>query len=220
MTPPKIPQANSNTGRVLLVVFLVLVVGAASLVYTIASTFRLGPETAVLAKSARPAGANHLQKRLALNLGATTFGLVRFAGCIPSLPPEARAAMKTVRSAEVGVFQLSSGTKEKDLDRTAILSRADTAMSRKGWDRIVGVIKDREVVAIYTPRRSTNPRKLTFCLLVCKEQELVVARVSGDPQPLLELAAAELAKGNSLLAKARLESEKFVPLGTDVASSR
>lgn len=181
---------QEKRGQVLLPLLAVLSLGIVSLALSVASFFLLGPETSALVRSARTDNANPWQKRVALSVGGMTFGVVRLAGHLPKLPPEARAAMQTVRSAEVGVYQLKSGTSPSALDRSGILSRADASMSRRGWERVVGVQNNRELVAVYAPTRGLTPRSLHFCILVCTDKELVVARASGDPRPIMELAAA------------------------------
>jgi hypothetical protein len=149
--------------------------------------FRLSSETRALRESLMSSVAGHWDKRLAVNVGSWTVGLARLGLSFVRLPPEAQAAIDSVRGADVGVYRLRQAPGR--VDSAAAFRAADEAMAARGWDRIVGVAKASELVGIYTPRSGCG---FKCCLMVLHEQDLVVASVRGDPRPLLKLATRRL----------------------------
>ena len=105
---------------------------------------------------------------------------------ISDLDPEARTALHAVRGAEVGVYKLRAGHKE--LKRAVILSVADKAMARRGWDRIVGVMNQGEFVAIYVRHDARSTRNVRVCLLTLNGEGMVVASARSNLEPLMEMA--------------------------------
>ena len=98
-----------------------------------------------------------------------------------------------MRAAEVGVYKLREGPVPED--HGAILRRADQAMTRRGWVRVVGVSHDRELVAVYMPRKGASPRNLKCCVMVFNGRELVVAAARGNLEPLWAIAGKHLESG-------------------------
>jgi hypothetical protein len=149
--------------------------------------FRLSSETRALRESVMNSVSGQWSKRFAVNVGRCTVGLVQLGSGLVHLPPEARAALDSLRGGEVGVYRLQQA--QGCINPAAVFQAADRAMAARGWDRIVGVAKASELVGIYAPRSGSG---LKCCLMVLHEQDLVVASVRGDPRPLLKLATRRL----------------------------
>jgi len=65
-------------------------------------------------------------------------------------------------------------------------------MSRRGWERVVGVAQGRQFVAVYLPRSLRTVNRMACCVAVLNEQDLVVASARGNLEPLLALATQRL----------------------------
>src|SRR5689334_10402664 len=92
--------------RVLDLVLCGLIVGISVVVLGIASYFRLSPETSALRESVLTSVNGTWNKRIALNVGFFTTGLVRAGSHFFKMAPEPRAAFETLRAAEVGIYKL------------------------------------------------------------------------------------------------------------------
>ncbi|MGO8696650.1 MAG: hypothetical protein ACLQVY_02880 [Limisphaerales bacterium] len=153
----------------------------------VASYFRLSPETRALRSSVMESVPGKWNKQIAVNVGGFTLGLVRFGSSFFHLPPEARAALQAVDGADVGVYQLRNSPPA--LSYSGMLAAADQSMRRRGWERIVGVVQDRQFVAVYMPRSLRPIKGIKCCVMVLDGHVLVVASVRGNPESLLALAA-------------------------------
>jgi hypothetical protein len=155
---------------------LVAVIGATSYI-------RLGPDATALRNSVikiTPAKA-----RVVVNVGLSTTGVARLVAGFFPIPSEAQMAMKSIRAAEVGVYRLEQ--RMEDLDRARVLSTTEGVMCKRGWDRIVGVSHDQELVAVFMPKKAcaTNMR---CCVLVISDEDLVVVSARGNIEEVLKLA--------------------------------
>ena len=106
------------------------------------------------------------------------------------MPAEPRAALDSIRGAEVGIYQLEQSAAW--VNPGAILARADKAMLARRWDRVVGVNREQELVAVYVPQRGLSTDRLTCCVLVLHGRDLVIGGASGNPEPLLQLAHSRI----------------------------
>src|SRR5207249_1368616 len=118
--------------------------------------------------------------------GPLSLNLARAGLAFVDLEPEARTALNAVRSAEVGVYTLCG--ERQHLNLAAMLSAADRTMAGRGWDRVVGVMNGRELVAIYVPAQARSTRNMKVCLVTVNGQELVVASARSNLEPLMEIA--------------------------------
>ena len=159
-------------------------------VFSVVSFFRLGSDAAALRKSAMASVSGTWNKKITLNAGGLTTGVIRFAVHHLKVGPEPRAALDSVRGAEVAVYKLHDGA--PFVDHAAILAGADKTMFARGWDRIVGVSEERNLVAVYFPRRAAWGGTLKCCVLVFNGADLVVAGARGKLQPLFDLATKKL----------------------------
>jgi hypothetical protein len=116
--------------------------------------------------------------------------LVRMGSRSFPLEAEPRAVLETVRGAEVGVYELAE--EPTCGDRESLLAAADKAMGGRGWQRVVGVRRDREVVGVYVPGKRVASRRMKVCVVVLHGRDLVVASARGNIEPLMALAAQRL----------------------------
>ncbi len=183
--PPRlVPCPRKFRPAFVIVPALVGVFGAC--VIGITGYFRLSPETTALGQIMREAAPGKWNTKIAVHVGWFTTALVRAGSHCFELEPEPRAALDTLRSAEVGVYELEQP--EAEADRAAVLARADKAMARRGWDRLVGVCHSRDLVAVYIPHRGLKPTRVKCCVLVFSDRNLVVASAKINAEPLLALA--------------------------------
>jgi hypothetical protein len=129
--------------------------------------------------------------QVTLHSGFVTTALVRAGARLFKLPPEAQAAISSVHGLDVAVYKQSQATAGW-VDPGAIMARADEAMSARRWDRVVGVSRDDELVAVYAPRRGVTLNSVRCCVLVLHRNDLVVAGANGNVEPLVEVAQRHL----------------------------
>jgi hypothetical protein len=149
----------------------------------VASCFRLGSDARVLRNELIKSSGVEWRQQIAVNAGYFTLGAVRAGLSCVKLDPGARATLQSVRSAGVGVYQLPSGTPPPD--RAAMLAVADSAMTARGWERVVGAMDRRDLVAIYLPGRNVAIHRLKCCVLVFDGKEMVLVSARGNLEPLL-----------------------------------
>jgi len=182
--------------RYLALVLLLLALFSFPLVCAIGVTgyLRLSSDTGALRDSFMTGSHAQWQKKFAAHVGGMTFALVRAVCQFLPLPPEPRAAVNALHGAEAGVYELpqSSGS----ANPSAILARADQVMTGRGWLRIVAVAHEHELVAIYIPSKGVTSKRMTCCLAVLNDRELVVVSARANLDPLLQLAAARLAEAH------------------------
>jgi len=154
--------------------------------YSVVSFFQLGSETAALRNSCFRATGGEWHKRIALNAGWLSTGLARVLAGIVNLPPEARTALAAVHGAEVGVYR-QQGAHPASCWPT-LLDSADRAMGPRGWERVVGVVNEHELVVVYMPCKRLSPERVGCCVMVAQGEDLVVVGARGNLKPLLSLA--------------------------------
>jgi len=69
-----------------------------------------------------------------------------------------------------------------------MLAGADSTMTARGWERVVGVMNSHNLVAVYVPERNISAHRLKCCVLVLDGKEMVLVSVQGNPEPLLTYA--------------------------------
>ncbi|HWW01142.1 MAG TPA: hypothetical protein VNZ64_15710 [Candidatus Acidoferrum sp.] len=189
-TPPKPPGSGFRAGYAVAAAvplfFVLCVVG-------VTGYFRLGSETTALRQSLMGSVDGQWKKTIAVHLGWFTTSLVRAGSQLVKLDPEPRAAIEAVRGVEVGVYKLHGDSQRED--HGAILARADKAMNRRGWVRVVGVSHDRDLVTVYMPRKGMSMRNLKCCVMVFNGRDLVVASARGNLEPLWAIAEKHLELG-------------------------
>jgi len=160
---------------------LLLLLGAG-----VASLFHLGSDVRALRNELIKSRGGEWRQQIALNAGRLTLYAVRVGLAGVRLDPGARAALQSIQTAGVGVYQLASGTPPPD--RAAMLAAADSAMTARGWERVVGVLDGHDLVAVYMPEKNVSVHHLKCCVLVFDGKEMVLVSVQGNPQPILTYA--------------------------------
>lgn len=161
--------------------------GLAVLSLVLTGCFKMGSDAEALRNSVVQSAGAQCEKEFELGVGALTLGIARVGLGFIELEPEARAAVDAVRGADVGVYRLRN--RPVDLDSSSMLLAADETMTARGWDRVVGVVSGREVVALYVPARLRSERDVQVCLFVLDNRELVVASARTNLKPLFALVA-------------------------------
>jgi hypothetical protein len=187
MNPSSLPPATHRPARrlwlwgLLATPFLLLVVLAA----VVANCFRLGSDARALRNELIKSSGVEWRQQIALNAGCLTLGAVRAGLSCVRLDPGARAALQSIRSAGVGVYQLPSGTPPPD--RAAMLAAADSAMTARGWERVVEVMDSQDLVTVYLPK-NVAVHRLKCCVMVFDGEEMVLVSAQGNLEPLLKYA--------------------------------
>jgi hypothetical protein len=188
---PNPNAANRRNGLIALgIVVSALALIPVLLLLGVLSFFHLSSETAALRASALESLPGAWNSKVAVHAGYFTTAAVRLGARFFKLPPEAQAGIASLRGIEVGVYK-SQGT-ESWVDMGTVLARADKAMSARRWDRAVGVSREGELVAVYVPRTGFTSARVRCCVLVLHGGDLVVAGVSGNIDPVLEIARQRL----------------------------
>jgi hypothetical protein len=158
------------------------------LVVGVVSCFRLSSDTRALRDELIKSSGVEWQQQIALNAGRLTLGAIRAGLSCVRLDSGARAALQSVHAAGVGVYQLPAGTPPPN--RAAMLAAADSAMTARGWERVVGVIDGQDLVTAYLPNK-VSVHCLKCCVLVFDGKEMVLVSAQGNPEPLLDYALTQ-----------------------------
>lgn len=183
------PAARRSTRRLwlwglLATPLLLLILLAAG----VANCFRLNSDARALRNELIKSSGIEWRQQIALNAGTLTLGAVRAGLSCARLDPAAHAALQSVRTAGVGVYQLPAGTPPPD--RAAMLAAADSAMTARGWERAVGVMDGRDLVTVYLPKK-VSVHRLKCCVMVFDGKEMVLVSAQGNLEPLLKYAFAQ-----------------------------
>ena len=189
-TPSESPKSGFRAGYA---VATAVVLFSFLCVVGVAGVFRLGCETTALRQSLTSSVDGQWKKTIAIHLGWFTTGLVRAGSRFVKLDPEPRAALDAVRGVEVGVYKRQGGPEQED--HGTVLARADRAMGSRGWMRVVGVSHDRELVAVYVPRKGVSLRNTKCSVMVFNGRELVVVWARGNLKPLMAMVEQHLESG-------------------------
>jgi hypothetical protein len=163
-------------------VFVVLTVAAGVL-----SMLRPSPEVATLRDCVMASA--EVEREIEARVGPIVFGALRAGLNFVELEPEVRPALGAVRGASVGVYRVEPG-----LDRATLADAVDEAMTRRGWERVVGVLEGNETVLVYGPAKMPSTRDLRLSVLVLDGEQLVLASVRGNPEPIAKLLLNEAAR--------------------------
>lgn len=160
-------------------------------VMSVTGYFRLSSELrglrdGLMAQDGPQSGA--WDKKIELRVGWLSCYVMRAGLSLLPLDPDAQRVLRAARGFEVGVYQLRHGAGWRTCaGRTCLLKAADDAMAKRGWDRLVGVSQERKLVVVYVPREQSRLRNVRACVGVINGEQLVLAGVRSDLEPLLEL---------------------------------
>jgi len=180
---PLSPAPGFRTSH-LVILFLLLGFGLS--VVGVTGYFRLGSDSSALRSSLMESSPGQWHKKIAVHVGGLTMGVLRTGLRWVKLPAEPRAAIEALRGAEVGIYKLE--TDPSWLNQEKIVATADKVMRSRGWDRVVGVVKEGDLVLAYIPRRGLSVGSMKCCLMVLHGENLVVGSARGNLRPLMELA--------------------------------
>lgn len=188
--PPLLPRDRVERffrwmGATLLVCLLLLVAA----VYAASGYFRLSSEMSGLRDSLQAASGRDWHRTIALNIGGFTFGAARAGLSFVEMPDQARVALQTIKGCEVGIYQTMADS--ETADRGAMLAAADQAMERRGWERVVGVIDDENLVAVYVPLKIASVSRMKCAVMVCEGNQMIIASTRANLNPAIQFALAK-----------------------------
>jgi len=189
--PPVIKQpARRGWLWLVLAIILLPLIPLGGLALGVASYFHLSSDTRVLRNELARASGTEWRKQIGLNIGDTTLSLARGALLfVKGVDREAQSALRAVHGVEVGIYELDSTSKSPD--RAAMLNAADKAMSNRGWERVVGVLDNEQMVAVFLPAKLTSANQMKCCVAVLDDRKLIVVSAKADLQPLVELVKSK-----------------------------
>lgn len=189
-TPGAQPQRMSLGKKILLGLLIwmgasVLVVGA-----FVASFFFLDSNASLVRRQVMSASGRDWSTKVQVSVRPAAMAMTRLAlRFVPEVPDEAHLALKAVRSASVGVYQLPRGERAEFTGDW--LAEADARMANRGFTRLVRVSESKESVAVYIPEDCDEGDLLKLCVAVCTGKELIVVSAETALEPLLELIERE-----------------------------
>ena len=158
----------------------------------IAGVIHLNSDAAALRRQVMVATGNDWHTKVQFSVGPVLLGAARTGvSFIHDLPPEAREALRAVRSASVGVYA-RGGSMQGGGRRDELFAAADRMMAGRGWTRVVGVADTGDIVLIYLPTRGEDLQPTRVCLAVCNGRELVVVAAGFETKALAGLIAGEM----------------------------
>lgn len=190
-TPGAQPQRMSLGKKILLGLLIwmgasVLVVGA-----FVASFFFLDSNAAMIRRQVMGASGRDWSTKVQVSVRPAAMAMTRVAlRFVPEVPDEAHLALRAVRSASVGVYQLPRGERAEFTGDW--LNEADARMAQRGFTRLVRVSESKESVAVYIPEDCDEGDLLKLCVAVCTGKELIVVSAETALEPLLELIEREV----------------------------
>jgi hypothetical protein len=171
--------------RLLPMLLLLFLCGLAIAMFGVASYFFLGSDARALRNSFMAASGAQWHQKIAVNVGGVTTGIVRLGSRFFKAPQEVRAGIDAVRGVEVGIYRGTETAPGRD-HATALVAM-DKKMRKRGWQRLVGVLKGNDLVAVYVPPGKLTTDRLRCCFLVLHDSQLVVGSARGSLDPILEL---------------------------------
>ena len=184
------PRTGGWIRATLLVILIGIVLLPIALVVGAVACFLPGGEVRALRHSVGQALGSAPDRRIEFAVRAPVLSLARLGLRFADVPPEARTALASIRGVEVGIYE-THGARSRE-DRARLLPLAESAMNRRGWDRVVGVLDGEAVVAVFMPRQGSSPHDLRLAVMVFNPEQTVVATVRGDAFPLANLGFAKL----------------------------
>jgi len=173
-----------------------------SILLTATGCFGVSSETRALRDAALENSSNRAEEKFELGLGMFTFGAAKMALKYIDIPAEARTALTSVHGAEVSIYDLTEPCSRLG----SVLTAADRAMEKRDCDRLVGVIHENQLVAVYVPHKMSSTQNAKVSVLVLNDRQMVCASARGNVQDLLEIG---LEKARAKFPKEFSASSKF-----------
>ncbi|MBA3849880.1 MAG: hypothetical protein C0502_07775 [Opitutus sp.] len=153
----------------------------------VASYMTLDRDAAALRRNVMSATHADWNTKVQVSIGGATLGAVRTGLWFVDNAEiaNARLALKAVKHASVGVYELASSS--LDVSREQLFRDTDRAMGKRGWTRLVGVSQDKEAVLVYVSDDIGEGDPIELCVAVVNNREMVVVSTSVDGDSLNEL---------------------------------
>lgn len=184
--PPTLTRPKPRRWWLWIVVVAALIpfVGITALGLGVVSYLHQSSDTRALRKELTRASGADWQQRIGLNIGSLTLCAARAGLSFVPMEDEARAALRTVRGVEVGIYEVASASQRPDC--SAMLTAADGVMKARGWERVVGVMDGRQLVGVYLPTDVHSVRRMKACVVVMEGHQMVVVSARANLEPLME----------------------------------
>lgn len=200
---PPSPSCNPLPAILGLAVALVLVFFAVVGIWVM-SALRLGADARALRNAVFTSATARWDKKIEVNAGSLIVNLARTGLQFAHLDAEARTALEAFRAGEVGVYQFKGGRDQ--MDHAALFAAADQAMEKRGWYRVVGVVEESHMVAVYVSKKASSPGDLKVCFAVTDGEHLVIGSARADLEPLAKLAGEQVEQHLGNRASVRLSA--------------
>jgi hypothetical protein len=180
-----------SLGRKLLIGLLIWMGASVAVVAAfVASFFFLDSNASMIRRQVMSASGRDWDTKVQVSVSPVTMALARTVmRFVPEVPDEAHFAMRAMRSASVGVYELARG--ERAVLDGDWLHEADARMAKRGFTRLVRVADRKQSVALYIPEDYDDGDRLKICVAVCSGKELVVVSAETALEPLMVLIERE-----------------------------
>jgi hypothetical protein len=179
----KKPRLIIKPGRSLVAAILVLILGTAS------GCMQVGRDAQALRDGALSSLRAGCDQQFELGVGFVSLTAARMALQAADLDPEVRLVLDAVRGLEVGIYRCAA--KDPALRGATLMRNADAAMHPRGWERLITVLKNSELVLVYVPTQMSSSKDVKVCILTHKDGDLVLVSARSNLEPLLTLAARQ-----------------------------
>lgn len=192
VTPASSPGSPVRLWRWIVIGFALCVCAVALEVYQFVT---LTSDASALKSELTTMISEPVRTRVQVSVGPMLCGLVRFGSqWFEQIPDEARLAIRAVRSASVGVYDIRENNRRKG--RANLFYAADEVMEKRGWTRVVGVNEPGNLVLVYVPLGASWGSSQRACVAVCNDEHLVIVSGTVAAQPL-----AQIVQRHALLAR-------------------
>lgn len=198
--PPPTPPVRPASRSALRVVYVLLAIGClfAFLVLggvaALAWSFLPGGQTRTLGRAVLTEMPGEWDRQISVGVGRLPVALARVALGFVDLEPEVRAGLRAFRCGDVAIYRHRQGYHSSSQGPGTLLSRARATMSEQGWDPIVTVLERDQAVMVFVPEGERGAHSLQACVLVLEDDQLVLASVEANVQPLMDLLQDHLQK--------------------------
>ena len=152
--------------------------------------FHTSSALSVLRNSMESSVEHTLHSRFSFNAGFLIFGLARTTCSFLSVPPEVTVGLQTIRGVETSICQWD--TMLKPHDYLPLIEKVDKDMQRNGWERMVTVIEEGVLVLVFNSTKNQSPKDQRYCVVVSEGNNLILASVRGNWDPLMAYASRSL----------------------------
>lgn len=190
------PAPRASLKKWLLRLFLgsFLLAVAAPVVVAVA-VLHISRDTQTLRNAALEESGTYWDRKIEVRAGSAPFMLARMALPLMDVPWEAKQAVSALRSAEVSIHQLAGSQP----DRARMVAEADKRMTKRGWDRLVGVLNEDAMVTVYV--KPLSGTELRLSVLVLNEDQMIAVTGRADLEPVFDLAMRKAQENVPLLRR-------------------